>query len=183
MSLRVDWLLLYFHLSVVSLEEKQRRENSEDRVLPGRTIEEWLSRREKKKAALSAKGYARRSSCMTPSHTRSARLKVILVWIGIQVLHNLCPQRFENWRRGGRGGGGGGPSGKRRASTAPLNSRPSALSAPSPSRRMESPREHRVGLKDFNSAVLSKWILIIYTEWGLVQKADDLKRKKYYFSM
>lgn len=77
MSLRVDWL--YFHLSVVSLEEKHLRENSEDRVLPGRTIEEWLSRREKKKAALGTKGYARRSSCMTPSHTRSARLKAILV--------------------------------------------------------------------------------------------------------
>ncbi|KAM9841461.1 zinc finger matrin-type protein 5 [Aulostomus maculatus] len=37
-------------------DERQHREDSEDGVTPGRTIEEWLSRRDKKRSALSSKG-------------------------------------------------------------------------------------------------------------------------------
>ncbi|XP_017265978.1 zinc finger matrin-type protein 5 [Kryptolebias marmoratus] len=37
-------------------EERWHREDSEDRVVFGRSVEEWLSKREKKRAALSSKG-------------------------------------------------------------------------------------------------------------------------------
>lgn len=37
-------------------EERQRRENSEDSIMPGRSVEEWLSRRKMKQSAVSTKG-------------------------------------------------------------------------------------------------------------------------------
>ncbi|XP_071321627.1 zinc finger matrin-type protein 5 [Trachinotus anak] len=37
-------------------DERQQREDSQDRKMPGRSVEEWLSRREKKRNALSRKG-------------------------------------------------------------------------------------------------------------------------------
>ncbi|KAM4527453.1 zinc finger matrin-type protein 5 [Odontesthes bonariensis] len=37
-------------------EERRHKEDSEDRRMLGRSIEDWLSKREKKKAALSSKG-------------------------------------------------------------------------------------------------------------------------------
>ncbi|KAK5616781.1 Zinc finger matrin-type protein 5 [Crenichthys baileyi] len=37
-------------------EQKQHKEDSEHRMISGRSIEEWLSKREKKKAALGSKG-------------------------------------------------------------------------------------------------------------------------------
>lgn len=37
-------------------EERQQKEDSEDRRMLGRRIEEWLSKWEKKRAALSSKG-------------------------------------------------------------------------------------------------------------------------------
>ncbi|XP_072227995.1 zinc finger matrin-type protein 5 [Leuresthes tenuis] len=37
-------------------EERRHKEDSEDRMMLGRSIEDWLSKREKKKAALSSKG-------------------------------------------------------------------------------------------------------------------------------
>ncbi|CAG5867450.1 unnamed protein product [Menidia menidia] len=37
-------------------EEKQHKEDSEDRIMLGRSIEEWFSKREKKQAALNRKG-------------------------------------------------------------------------------------------------------------------------------
>lgn len=44
------------HLRRQIEEEKQWRENTHDGVFPERSINEWLSRREKKKNALAAKG-------------------------------------------------------------------------------------------------------------------------------
>lgn len=149
-------------------DEKQRRENKDDRVPPERSIDDWLSRREKKKSALAAKGYAQRFAHMTPSRTRSAQRKSYTGRIGIEILHNLCPQRCENRRRGGgRGWGGGeGPGGERRASAAPLHSRPPALAASSPSRRMESECEHRLELRSFRLGG-SRWICVelVLTGW------------------
>ncbi|XP_023275361.1 zinc finger matrin-type protein 5 isoform X1 [Seriola lalandi dorsalis] len=37
-------------------DERQHREGSWDRKMPGRSVEEWLSRREKKRSALGCKG-------------------------------------------------------------------------------------------------------------------------------
>lgn len=37
-------------------EERQRRENSVDSIMPGRSVEEWLSRRKMKQSAVSTKG-------------------------------------------------------------------------------------------------------------------------------
>lgn len=37
-------------------DEKQRREDSLDRLMPGRSVEDWLSRREKKQTVLGTKG-------------------------------------------------------------------------------------------------------------------------------
>ncbi|XP_005934754.1 zinc finger matrin-type protein 5 [Haplochromis burtoni] len=45
-----------FNLQRQVEDERQHREDSEDRIMPGRSIEEWLSRREKKRAALGSKG-------------------------------------------------------------------------------------------------------------------------------
>ncbi|XP_036973756.1 zinc finger matrin-type protein 5 [Acanthopagrus latus] len=46
----------FFHLQRQVEEEQQRKEDSKDRTKPDRTIEEWLSRREKKQSAISTKG-------------------------------------------------------------------------------------------------------------------------------
>lgn len=45
-----------FHLQRQVEDERLLREDSEDRIMPERSIEEWLSRREKKRSALSSKG-------------------------------------------------------------------------------------------------------------------------------
>ncbi|XP_054896416.1 zinc finger matrin-type protein 5 [Poeciliopsis prolifica] len=45
-----------FNLKRHMEEERQYKEDSEDRIISGRSIEEWLSRREKKQAALGSKG-------------------------------------------------------------------------------------------------------------------------------
>lgn len=45
-----------FNLKRQVEDERRHREDSADRMRPGRSIEEWLSRREKKRAALSIKG-------------------------------------------------------------------------------------------------------------------------------
>ncbi|KAA8584605.1 zinc finger matrin-type protein 5 [Etheostoma spectabile] len=45
-----------FNLKRQVEDERQRREDSVDRMIPGRSIEEWLSRREKKRTALSIEG-------------------------------------------------------------------------------------------------------------------------------
>ncbi|XP_029372099.1 zinc finger matrin-type protein 5 [Echeneis naucrates] len=37
-------------------DERQQRENSHDAVIPGRSVEDWLIRRERRKAALNGKG-------------------------------------------------------------------------------------------------------------------------------
>ncbi|KAF7666292.1 hypothetical protein LDENG_00114120 [Lucifuga dentata] len=37
-------------------DERQRKEDSEDRIVPERTVEQWLTRREKRRTALSSKG-------------------------------------------------------------------------------------------------------------------------------
>ncbi|KAM7369008.1 hypothetical protein PAMP_013307 [Pampus punctatissimus] len=37
-------------------DERQHREDCQDRIMPGRSLEDWLSRREKKQTALSSKG-------------------------------------------------------------------------------------------------------------------------------
>lgn len=133
------------------VEEKQRRENTDDRVPPERSIDEWLSRREKKKSALAAKGYAQRFLQMTPCRTCSAQRKGYSGWIGIDSFYNLWTQRCKNWRRGGGRGRGRGeePGGEGRASEASLHSRPPAIADASPSRGVESECEHRMGLKSF----------------------------------
>lgn len=46
---------LYFLKRQVE-DERQLREDSLDRFMPGRSVEEWLSRREKKQTALGTKG-------------------------------------------------------------------------------------------------------------------------------
>lgn len=38
------------------LDEKQNKEDVADRMMAGRSVQEWLSKREKRKAALSSKG-------------------------------------------------------------------------------------------------------------------------------
>ncbi|XP_007568260.1 zinc finger matrin-type protein 5 [Poecilia formosa] len=45
-----------FNLKRHMQEERQHKEDSEDRIISGRSIEEWLSKREKKRAALGSKG-------------------------------------------------------------------------------------------------------------------------------
>lgn len=45
-----------FNLKRQVEDERQLREDAVDRIMPGRSIEEWLSRREKKQTALSTKG-------------------------------------------------------------------------------------------------------------------------------
>lgn len=45
-----------FNLKRQVEDERQLREDAVDRIMPGRSIEEWLSRREKKRTALSTKG-------------------------------------------------------------------------------------------------------------------------------
>ncbi|XP_008422433.1 zinc finger matrin-type protein 5 [Poecilia reticulata] len=45
-----------FNLKRHMEEERQHKEDSEDRILSGRSIEEWLLKREKKRAALGSKG-------------------------------------------------------------------------------------------------------------------------------
>uniref|UniRef100_A0A8C8DCV9 Zinc finger matrin-type protein 5 n=1 Tax=Oryzias sinensis TaxID=183150 RepID=A0A8C8DCV9_9TELE len=44
-------LFLFFFL-----DEKQNKEDAADRMMAGRSVQEWLSKREKRKAALSSKG-------------------------------------------------------------------------------------------------------------------------------
>uniref|UniRef100_A0A4W6CRR5 Zinc finger matrin-type protein 5 n=2 Tax=Lates calcarifer TaxID=8187 RepID=A0A4W6CRR5_LATCA len=45
-----------FNLKRQVEDERQHREDSQDRIMPGRSVEDWLSRREKKRTALSSKG-------------------------------------------------------------------------------------------------------------------------------
>ncbi|XP_032425816.1 zinc finger matrin-type protein 5 [Xiphophorus hellerii] len=45
-----------FNLKRHMEEERQHKEDSEDRIISGRSIEEWLLKREKKQAALGSKG-------------------------------------------------------------------------------------------------------------------------------
>lgn len=45
-----------FNLKRQVEDERQLREDSEDRMMPKRNIEEWLSRREKKRSALGTEG-------------------------------------------------------------------------------------------------------------------------------
>ncbi|XP_027881415.1 zinc finger matrin-type protein 5 [Xiphophorus couchianus] len=45
-----------FNLKRHMEEERQHKEDFEDRIINGRSIEEWLSKREKKQAALGSKG-------------------------------------------------------------------------------------------------------------------------------
>lgn len=68
----------FYWSAIFCVEEKQRIENTDDRVPLERGIDEWLSRREKKKSASAAKGYAPRFSHLTPRRTRLARRKVTL---------------------------------------------------------------------------------------------------------
>lgn len=37
-------------------DERQRREDSQDRLMPGRSVEEWLARRERRRSAFSSEG-------------------------------------------------------------------------------------------------------------------------------
>lgn len=45
-----------FNLKRQVEDETQHREDSQDRLRPGRSVEEWLSRREKRRSALGGKG-------------------------------------------------------------------------------------------------------------------------------
>lgn len=54
----VCWETCYFNFC---LEERWNKEDSEDRKVFGRSVEEWLLKREKRRAALSNKGYYSRS--------------------------------------------------------------------------------------------------------------------------
>lgn len=45
-----------FHLKRQVEDERRHREDSEDRIMPEPSIEDWLARREKKQSALSSKG-------------------------------------------------------------------------------------------------------------------------------
>uniref|UniRef100_I3K8V5 Zinc finger matrin-type protein 5 n=1 Tax=Oreochromis niloticus TaxID=8128 RepID=I3K8V5_ORENI len=56
----------------------QHREDSEDRIMPGRSIEEWLSRREKKRAALGSKGDLKNEEDSEESQAENGILQQLL---------------------------------------------------------------------------------------------------------
>ncbi|KAL4004593.1 protocadherin alpha [Sarotherodon galilaeus] len=67
-----------FNLKRQVEDERQHRENSDDRIMPGRSIEEWLSRREKKRAALGSKGDLKNEEDSEESQAENGILQQLL---------------------------------------------------------------------------------------------------------
>ncbi|CAI5666874.1 zinc finger matrin-type protein 5 [Oreochromis niloticus] len=67
-----------FNLKRQVEDERQHREDSEDRIMPGRSIEEWLSRREKKRAALGSKGDLKNEEDSEESQAENGILQQLL---------------------------------------------------------------------------------------------------------
>lgn len=67
-----------FNLKRQVEDERQHREDSEDRIMPGRSIEEWLSRREKKRAGLGSKGDLKNEEDSEESQAENGILQQLL---------------------------------------------------------------------------------------------------------
>ncbi|XP_062290805.1 zinc finger matrin-type protein 5 [Scomber scombrus] len=77
-------------------DERQHREDSQDRFMPGRSIEDWLSRREKKRTALGSKGDLKNKDDCEESQTESDIPQQLLSFHDLPP--SLIPPPAAGWK-------------------------------------------------------------------------------------
>lgn len=77
-------------------DERQHREDSQDRIMPGRSIEDWLSRREKRWTALSSKGDLKNKEDCEEGQTESDIPQQLLSFPDLPP--SLLPPPPDGWK-------------------------------------------------------------------------------------